>query len=428
MRHVRPRFPICIWLLAAAIVLLLAFFFSCSNRPRSNPLDPENPQTGGVPPAPDVISSLDTVTVRWEPFSFIDLTAVLVHRKLLGETQFSLVAELSPEKTEFRETGAAFRRDRWYRISLQAQDYQTPLSPAAHIRPGPTFVWATNSGQGTVAKFTHDGEHLVFQKGFFLQPTQIVVDSRNHFLWVADFWARQVVRLSSQGNATGVEVAIPNVMDMAVDSTDGSLFVLSREPGELRRVAPDGKILFLLQGLGNPRRMDYDPVSQSVLILDAGTQQIWRVSRTGEILERIPAPASARDLAVDGARNLLWLADSSRLLRVPNLDFTQQQVFPDFQLIRELAVDPRNGDCWGVDWNIFKGGSSVFKFNAAGRLVFRKTGFTDLQGVAINEFNGNGFIIEAAAGRLIQISPTGEEISRIRIEGNITDVAVERYR
>jgi hypothetical protein len=113
----------------------------CSDRPRLNPLDPENPNTLGMPTGLNVVSIRDTVTLRWNSIDLPDLSGFRIYRQLQGETGFSSIAETSASINSFHDIGVHFDIVHNYRVSILAPYFESPLSDAVTITPGPTFYF-----------------------------------------------------------------------------------------------------------------------------------------------------------------------------------------------------------------------------------------------------------------------------------------------
>lgn len=408
-----------------AVIVFTAFFFSCNQRPRTNPLDPENRETNGIPPKPRVVSFLDTVIVQWPPFPFVDISAIRVYRKLQNETAYRPVADIDPEQNEYRETGARYEETRWYRLSVVSGDYETPLSEPVSITPGPSFIWVVNSADGKVSRITHDGQHVIFSSGLFLNPIRIAVNPRTHTAWVSDFWSRAVVQLDGNGQPTEREIIQRDVVDIEIDTTDSSVWMLSRNPVALKHYAADGTLRWSLSGLKTAGAITFDPIQNVLWVADKGLRQIWEIDRRGRRQGALSGFAHVQDMVIDPLRQTLWIADSSQIVRIDLGDSTAMTVKSELRWVHRLAIDFRTGDCWAVDRSRFRNQSVLYKFSASGQEKLALSGFTDLQAVAVNPFNSRAFVIEGATAKLIQISSDGRRLSTLSFSGYLVDLAIE---
>ena len=55
-------------------------FLGCSNREPLNPLDPNNPFTGGKPTGLSLIPIQNTVQILWDPIDLIDINNYTIYR------------------------------------------------------------------------------------------------------------------------------------------------------------------------------------------------------------------------------------------------------------------------------------------------------------------------------------------------------------
>ncbi len=422
----RIRFRNFVWL--TAVMLFTAFFLSCSKRPRTNPLDPQNRETGGIPEKPRVVSFLDTVVVQWNPFRFNDITAIRIYRKLVGEAEFTAVSDVAPDQTEYMETGAPYEQPRWYRLSVISDDYETPPSEAVSITPGPSFIWLVNAADGKVSRITHDGQHVIFSAGLFLNPIRVAVNPRTHQAWISDFWSRAVVQLDAKGEPTGLEIIQRDVIDIEIDTTDGSFWMLSRMPVALKHYTADGNLLWSLEQLQKPGAMTLDPIQNVLWLADNRARQLWEIDRNGQRQGVLAGFAHVQDMVIDPLRQTLWIADSTQIVRIVLSDSTYTTVRSELALAKRLALNYRTGECWAVDRSRFRDQSTLYKFSATGQEVLALPGFTDLQAVAVNQFNNHAFVVEGATARLIQISPTGQRISTLQLNGHLIDLTIENLQ
>ncbi|MDQ7063123.1 MAG: hypothetical protein Q9P90_02630, partial [candidate division KSB1 bacterium] len=229
-----------------------------------------------------MVSFLDTVVVRWDPFPFKDITAIRIYRKLAGEAGFTAVSDVNADRTQYMETDAPYEQPRWYRLSVISDDYETPASEAVSITPGPSFIWLVNAADGKVARTTHDGQHIIFTAGLFLNPIRIAVNPRTHQAWVSDFWSRAVVQLDAKGEPTGLEIIQRDVIDIEIDTSDGSFWMLSRMPVALKHYTDDGTLLWSLEPLQKPGAMTLDPIQNVLWLADNRARQLWEIDRNGQ--------------------------------------------------------------------------------------------------------------------------------------------------
>ncbi len=409
-------------------LLGLLVLAGCTKRDRLNPLDPENPDTRGRPQPPALISIQDTVEISWYPYAFDDLDSIRIFRKVDGEGDYRLLQTVSPHQRQIRDFPVDFETTHWYRISLTAGEYESFRSEPAGIRPGPTFLWAADIERGQIVRYTHDGAHEVFRtQPLFLEPIDIELDTLNQAIWVADALASELVRIDYSGRIALSISRLRRIYHLRLDPADQSILVLSRLDSTLTRFSFQGQELMRVTGLNRPVALRINPVDRSLFVLEKSRRRIVQLDAAGESLQVISGLLAPYDLALDSRSNLLWVADSSRLVRV-DLNDDSREIFTGFGLAYRVEVDEQTGACWLIDWSSAPEESRVICLDRQGNELFRRGGFTDPRRLEINPYNRHGFVAETLARRLTELSPAGEVLSRIATAGGLIDLQVEPAR
>lgn len=410
-------------LLAGLCVAWLAF--ACTERARDNPLDPRNPDTRGRLPAPTLLSFADTVVVRWNRIDIANLAGYRIYRRLENESSYGLIAEVAPPATQYTETGVEFEVSRYYRITARTADFETPLSDSSRIRPGPSFLWAVDGESDVIAKYTHDGEHIVFRTSGGLRPYRMAVHPTAGYILVSDLFTNEIARINRNGREEARLVVDFGENFVEIDTVDNHFWVLNVDVGSLKRYSETGAQRFSLLGLAEPRVMKINPFARTVWIIERGRGRIVELSRAGDTISAFPGYHRANDLALHIRANRLWIADSNAV-RIYSLDRPREPIsVPGFTMPVRIAVDEQSGDAWVVDWlNIF-GDSRIVKVSSQGQIMLERSGFFNIRAVVVNPFNGHCFAAEAGQRRLLQFSPTGELLSTVATRGGLIDLAIE---
>ena len=413
--------------IALAMQLCIALFLSisCSERQRINPIDPDNPETGGRLQAPELVSFRDTVAVKWQKIESVDISTYNIYRRIGNEPEFSLIYRAQPFDDQFLDTKAAYDVERLYKVSASVPGYETPWSEASRIRPGPSFVWVADADNGQIIKLSHDGEHIVLRSSRFVRPIQIVMNPEFQFGWVLDFQMNDVIQVKKDGEFARLAIHQSAVSAMANDAVDNSLWLLSRRTGVLRRLRPDGSERLFVDDLKNPRAVLVDPRTRAAWVVQTGSGSIIEIDTSGAIVRKITGFMAPQHAVLDAAADVMWVADSTSLHIVPLDAPDRRKIISGFGFLRKLALDPATRACWGIDWAFGRGNSRVIKIGRAGEVQFTKAGFTDLRALAIDAFNSHCFVAEGALRAVTELDASGDVLSRLVLSGGILDVTVE---
>ena len=108
---------------------------NCSDRDRSNPLDPTNPVTGGAPIGLSIQSNRDTITIQWNGMAINDLEGYRIY-KGIGNNEPILFDEVGAGSTDYNDTGVITDSVHQYTIQAVTAFSESEHSKAQTIIPG----------------------------------------------------------------------------------------------------------------------------------------------------------------------------------------------------------------------------------------------------------------------------------------------------
>ena len=113
---------------------------NCSDRDRSNPLDPTNPVTGGAPIGLSIQSNRDTITIQWNGMAINDLESYRIYRGI-GNNEPILFDEVGAGSTDYNDTGVITDSVHQYTIQAVTAFSESEHSKAQTIIPGLINFW-----------------------------------------------------------------------------------------------------------------------------------------------------------------------------------------------------------------------------------------------------------------------------------------------
>lgn len=394
----------CFWFLGATTLLL----FACADRQRLNPLDPENPQTLGQPTGLNVISVRDTVTLRWNQLTLHDLNGFRIYRRRAGESNFSPIALTSSPVSSFQEHDVTFGLLHSYRISAVATDFESARSDSVSITPGPTFSWAGDAGTGDLVLLSHDGQHEILRTAVFGQPQRIQIDAKRRLVWVIDRFGGEFGRVTLNGERILSSKRLFGARDLAVDKTDGSVWVADSLTDGLMKFDSVGVLIKSLENYKKLIALAVHPQTSELWALDRATLRVLIFSRTGELRRTLPvALQRPADIDIDGRTGKVWIADGPRVLRLDASGEDEQLQTASFRQAYRLDVDEISSGCWLIDYATAIRGSDIIKLSATGETLFTSTGFDLPERLAANPYDGSCLIADFGNGRIVRLSAGG---------------------
>ncbi len=412
------------------IILLTLLLFGCDKRERSNPLDPQNLQSGGRPAAPVLYSSNDSVRVSWAHLRFSNATGFRIYRRLQGEQTFQQIKTALPSLFVYWDTDCEFEKDRWYKISVITGDFESILSDAVQVRPGPTFLWVTDLQNSKVTKYSHDGRHQVLSVDGFFEPSNIAVDTLNKEIWVSDFWDNRLKRINRGGRIISNAISLRGITDFAFDIDDNVVWVTSYNFNAVARFDLSGLKAHEISIFDAPREIALNTEKNSVFLAVVGSGVLVRLNYEGQILEKKSGFESILPMAYDQPNDRLWLGDLGNLIVIENATDTLAiaKKYSHFNLVEQIALDHKSGALWCIDLQAGETSSRVVKLSLQGDEMLVIEGFDKARSLAVSPYNSNCFVADAT-GMITELDgDTGSVLSKNQADGVVTNMLVQQFR
>ncbi len=326
--------------LLAAVLLPAALFAGCSDRPRTNPFDPANPETHGTPGFLAATAGDRQVRLEWDLSGFGSIENVrLLRSDSLREEQAGGGAGT------FLDTSVANGSTYTYRLEVRSRGTVVTTAPAL-ATPGASLPWI-GASMGGMLRAAPDGRTVLFRVDSDREILDLVA-APDSTVWAADYMNGAVVHYDARGNVlsewdeygaaaialdqvTGeIWVGAFNQRALVLRGVDGQRAWADTSAGlvEALVAAPSGGVWFGARGGGigrvTSRTVVYRergfrwPVALasnrdgSVWVADRGTGRVSRVQPDGLGIETSPvAFVSPMGGAGDGDGGF-WVADPGR--------------------------------------------------------------------------------------------------------------------
>jgi len=399
--------------LFAAIVLC----FHCSDRKRSNPLDPQNPDTKGKPTGLRIYSEFDTITLLWYSIDVTGLIGYNIYRKTGSDSSYQLIHETPAESTRFVDRNVVYDLKYFYKISALTSGYESLPSDSVSITPGPTTIWVTDTDNRYIHKISHDGLHEIDRLSVDGYPWDIIVDSRDQSFWYSDLLWGYIYRFKDQvwkiydSPSTWWEP-----VDIVFDF-ERNLLWGADDRGIIIRISPDAADSLLEinhESFLSPVSVSVSQQSGKCWVADPGSNKVFYISGSGNFVHQVSFEfIHPMAVAVDNNDGSCWIADSSRIVK---LDFDgnfMQSITANFQYAYLLDVNQQTGEIWVIDYGITHPTSRVLKFEKTGSQIAEVDGFNYPRALAVNPYDNGCYVADTENGRLVRLSAQGEILSEL---------------
>ncbi len=383
---------------------------SCADRERINPLDPKNPETMGRPTGFTVCSIQDTVNLSWNSIALEDLVGFRIYRTSDLSSGFTVRSLVSPDAVAFKDFDVEFDVVYYYTISAVGETFESSRSDTVNIVPGPTFNWIAHTGGQQLLKLTHDARHNIHGTSGFFPIIDIEVDPNSGQVWVIERLRNvfgNAVRVSSRGEIIRPIIQFASPIDAAIDQKSGSLWVADNGAGLLVKLDSNGQQEFTLSRFQQPISVSVDQRTGVCWVADGQNNRLSKVSTNGQNVE-ISASTfdSIQSISVNSSDGSVWIANGRSIVQVDETG-NLLQVVEGFRMANAIAVDDQNGEVWVVDFAF----SSVHKIFANGLEAFSIDDFSEPRDIAINLFDHSCLVADTKNNRIIRVAQNGATAS-----------------
>jgi hypothetical protein len=393
------------WFKATVACILLGVIWGCSNRKRSNPLDPLNPDTGGKPTGLRVVTEKHTAIIEWHALSVSG--GFNIYRRMEGQDSYETLASVSSGVYSYQDSDLPYNQEVAYRISALASGYESPWSDSVAVIPGPHNYWLVDTYFGEVFKLTYDVRHVVAESIESPYPVGIAADSVSGSVWVADLIGL-LFKLSGDGEALLRVEGLYDPSHVVFDPINRYVWVSDSSGTQVVRYNNSGNILGRTGGFQRIRELSHVSAAGGCWVADGQGREIVFISDEDEkelsIDEELVYPTA---VSYFHQGDWLWAADSLRMLRIWP-DGRVEETLTLNVPIHTISVDQSTGDCWVV--TILNDGEEdeILKVNAIGEIIVRARGFYIVQDLVANDSDGGCIVADSGNRRIVKLSGDGE--------------------
>lgn len=406
-----------------ALWFLVAALSACTDRPRSNPFDPRNPEAIVRPTGLRVVSEEHEVRLSWQPVQRSDLIRYTVYRRTPEQTDFQAIAVLPPSVTEFRDRGLTYNREYSYQLSYTTSRGESERSEPVSIIPGPNSKWVLDTAASRLIKLTFDTRHLIFRGPTYFRPLDMDTSRRDRSVWVGEGLADFVDRVNREGTVELRVTGIDEPADLAVNQVTGDCWFYDPRALVLGRIDALGRSIVGFTGtqFSDQMQITVNSLTGEVWLADLRGNTVFRLSPSGVVLGTYTLAGQAGVLEVSLADNALWVNDSING-EIIKISANGELLFraPGFDDVLDLAANEVTGDCWVAERNPLQQQGRVVRLTATGERILVLDDFTLPTSVAVDLFDNSIVVADMGRRSVRRISEDGIVL------GEFTDVASPR--
>ncbi len=398
--------------LRLALVLLLALSFACSDRDRTNPLDPGNPDRDRSNLGFNALAGNNRVLLEWNHLDFDDLVGLRVQRIEVGandtvtvtDSSLNLATTLFVDNTPRNGTTYSYQ----LKFDVEGSD-EKPVTLPDTVTPGPVFTYVELIDYGEVVLFTPDFRDEVFSldRSFF---DVVDIEVGASVVWVLDANGT-IDRFNRNGELIG-SGDLTNASAMAFRSSNSSTWVAMKGPTGL---------VYYFQFNGELISSKATNIPVTSLAFERLGSNLWAGSSEPSIAKiNISSNTSTQfshadfdkpELVVTSRlQSGVWIGDhgSNRAMYFTSAGMVWSRA--GFMEVNDLVVNPSGTRCWVAD---AKADEVVMLNGRDGDVIRSMSGFGNPFYLAYNTAN-NTVMVSGSTGLLSVIDEDGELVSVVQ--------------
>ena len=390
---------------------------SCSDRPRSNPLDPHNPDRDQTNTGFNALAGNGRVLLVWDPLDFDDLEGIRVQR-FSPESPDTIVLNdsiLSPRTTFFLDNNATNGVSYSYNLQFVLQDDpEMPKTLPDIATPGEIFGWMELFDYGEIILMTPDfKDEIRSLNATFFDIQDIQIDPENREVWVLDRASTALYRFMVEGEPIGEGATLSSV----------AAFEFSRKWGRTVWVAlkGDNGLLYHFQiGSGNLLSSHSTNLPVTSIAVDNVSGDVWvgssepmvalvKVNEEKVVLYSHSEFVTPEGVVLGEQGTEVWILDTGSRKAFLFDDEDVVSKTSTFSDPTSMTVNTAGDICWVADY----GSDMVYEIDRSGAFTARISGLGRPWSLAYSN-RDNTVYVSSESGLITKLAPGGEIIWQVQ--------------
>jgi hypothetical protein len=399
-------------------LVLAALLSGCSERPRSNPLDPENLETGGMITSLQALAGDSQVELRWERLRQSGVLGYAVDRWIPGRPSSRLYdTDLPSGYSGTVDTTAQNDTTYVYRLVAHLASGDSAVSPADTATPGTRKIVALSAALPGIVGLTTDAREILYESSSRSLYGAIALDKVHQVVWLTLPDDGAVVRRAFNGLTVGPELSLNDPADVSVSNLRGVGWLVSPTLEAARAYGPslDSETPFTISSVGPVRAVRAGTLDPAVWLGD-DNGVVRRFSLTGILEGTWSLGSRVVTMALDESAGRAWVACGNEgvdaLYVIDAADSTATLKQSGLRNVVSLVFTPGDRSLWISQRGDPQAGNGVLmRASDTGGIQMTLPGLEPF-GLALDPGGTNCWVSDLASGRLLLVAPSGTVLLR----------------
>ncbi len=395
-----------IWYRLLTISVLACCIWSCAEREKQNPFDPNGQLNLNL----SVTSRGQKVELSWGQPNLEGYSGFRIHRRQEGiDSTFKIIeANLPPEYRQYIDDNAIYQKRYSYYLTVVGAGIESKPSNTVSIVPGPGNVWIVDKWGFQLVYSTYDVEHVISNYFTNWPPTDLAIatDLQKGLILYDNYGTIEGFDMTSMKSLIQI-TTITHPFKAIYDPEVTSFWVID-STGYLYRIDP---VTFQVQVipsiLDKPVQISISGIGGHIDIVDQGLNKIIQFDHNGNYISEISTvqnqPLILPERYVESQdRKYFWLIDDTgawdRIYTRTN-NSEAFQCIDSLKTAGDISCVADSALIWIVNLNNID--SSVMQLSASGTRQIELMGYYNPYDLEINRYDGTLLVADSGNRRVV---------------------------
>ena len=291
--------------------------FNCSEREHLNPLDPDNPETGGAPQNIQIYSYKNKAVISWRAVDVNTLEKYYIYRSKQDSTELAVYDSVGSNQTNYEDLLTEYDQEYYYAIQAVTETDMSRKSRVVSTVAGKYNFLIADFQDQQILEISYDGKHVVN----YLSGISVTGLSKlKGKIYATNLWDRKLQVITESELATVVQINAEPV-EVTANRDRNLLYVLNRDTDNLISYTEQGDVIEKVDlqfDITFNSKAAYDSINKYIWVTNRDSNTIHYYNFVDDSSKSVSATInSPNEIEID-KQGGCWIASGEGVIRIDN--------------------------------------------------------------------------------------------------------------